>query len=138
MNLTVSNYFGGTMNGFSTATINTRNTEFPKAVPLAQESQPKKSLNYNAKTNLLTAYPRHKVADCRRVLTRAKVQSIIYSTASEPGNMMTVRYRLPSHTQKRMVKCAQSKVSNLKQEENLQRKYEREKSAKRNAKRSPK
>ena len=29
-----------------------------------------------------------------------------------------------------MVKCAQSKVSNLKQEENLQRKYEREKSAK--------
>ena len=31
---------------------------------------------------------------------------------------------------KRMVKCAQSKVSNLKQEENLQRKYEREKSAK--------
>ena len=39
--------------------------EFPKAVPLAQGKSTKKSLNYNAKTNLLTAYPRHKVADCR-------------------------------------------------------------------------
>ena len=41
MNLTVNNYLGGTMNGFSTATINTRNTGISKAVPLAQGSQPK-------------------------------------------------------------------------------------------------
>ena len=30
MNLTVNNYLGGTMNGFSTATINTRNTGISK------------------------------------------------------------------------------------------------------------
>ena len=104
--------------------------EFPKAVPLAQESQPKNLLiiMQNKSPHSLSAPQSRGTAAA--VLTKAKVQSIIYSTASEPGNMMTVRYRLPSHTQKRMVKCAQSKVSNLKQEENLQRKYEREKSAK--------
>ena len=37
MNLTVNNYLGGTMNGFSTATIKQETLEFPKAVPLAQE-----------------------------------------------------------------------------------------------------
>ena len=79
MNLTVSNYLGGTMNGFSTATINTRNTGISKSSSFSTGKSTKKSLNYNAKQ---------------------KVQSIIYSTASEPGNMMTVRYRLPSHTQK--------------------------------------
>ena len=31
MNLTVNNYLGGTMNGFSTATINTRNTGISKS-----------------------------------------------------------------------------------------------------------
>ena len=74
--------------------------EFPKAVPLAQESQPKNLLiiMQNKSPHSLSA-PQSRGLPLR-FSPRQKVQSIIYSTASEPGNMMTVRYRLPSHTQK--------------------------------------
>ena len=74
--------------------------EFPKAVPLAQGSQPKNLLiiMHNKSPHSLSA-PQSRGLPLR-FSPRQKVQSIIYSTASEPGNMMTVRYRLPSHTQK--------------------------------------
>ena len=49
MNLTVNNYLGGTMNGFSTATINTRNTGISKSSSFSTGKSTKKSLNYNAK-----------------------------------------------------------------------------------------
>ena len=100
MNLTVSNYLGGTMNGFSTATINTRNTGISKSSSFSTRKSTKKSLNYNAKQISSQLIRATKSRTAAAVLTKAKVQSIIYSTASEPGNMMTVRYRLPSHTQK--------------------------------------
>ena len=101
MNLTVNNYLGGTMNGFSTATINTRNTGISKSSSFSTGKSTKKSLNYNAKQISSQLIRATKSRTAAAVLTKAKkVQSIIYSTASEPGNMMTVRYRLPSHTQK--------------------------------------
>ena len=92
MNLTVNNYLGGTMNGFSTATINTRNTGISKSSSFSTGKSTKKS------PHSLSA-PQSRGLPLR-FSPRQKVQSIIYSTASEPGNMMTVRYRLPSHTQK--------------------------------------
>ena len=100
MNLTVNNYLGGTMNGFSTATINTRNTGISKSSSFSTGKSTKKSLNYNAKQISYSLSAPQSRGLPLRFSPRQKVQSIIYSTASEPGNMMTVRYRLPSHTQK--------------------------------------
>ena len=110
MNLTVSNYFGGTMNGFSTATI--------------------KSLNYNAKQISSQLIRATKSRTAAAVLTKAKstVNNLQHCLGTGEYDDSEVQIAL-AHA-KRMVKCAQSKVSNLKQEENLQRKYEREKSAK--------
>lgn len=100
MNLTISNYFGGTMNGFSTATINTRNTGISKSSSFSPGKSTKNLLiiMQNKSPHSLSA-PQSRGLPLR-FSPRQKVQSIIYSTASEPGNMMTVRYRLPSHTQK--------------------------------------
>lgn len=104
--------------------------EFPKAVPLAQESQPKNLLiiMQNKSPHSLSA-PQSRGLPAA-VLTKAKstVNNLQHCLGTGEYDDSEVQIAL-AHA-KRMVKCAQSKVSNLKQEENLQRKYEREKSAK--------
>ena len=130
MNLTVSNYFGGTMNGFSAATINTRNTGISKSSSFSTGKPTKKSLNYNAKQISSQLIRATKSRTAAAVLTKAKstVNNLQHCLGTGEYDDSEVQIAL-AHA-KRMVKCAQSKVSNLKQEENLQRKYEREKSAK--------
>ena len=130
MNLTVNNYFGGTMNGFSTATINTRNTGISKSSSFSTGKSTKKSLNYNAKQISSQLIRATKSRTAAAVLTKAKstVNNLQHCLGTGEYDDSEVQIAL-AHA-KRMVKCAQSKVSNLKQEENLQRKYEREKSAK--------
>ena len=130
MNLTVNNYLGGTMNGFSTATINTRNTGISKSSSFSTGKSTKKSLNYNAKQISSQLIRATKSRTAAAVLTKAKstVNNLQHCLGTGEYDDSEVQIAL-AHA-KRMVKCAQSKVSNLKQEENLQRKYEREKSAK--------
>ena len=130
MNLTVNNYLGGTMNGFSTATINTRNTGISKSSSFSTRKSTKKSLNYNAKQISSQLIRATKSRTAAAVLTKAKstVNNLQHCLGTGEYDDSEVQIAL-AHA-KRMVKCAQSKVSNLKQEENLQRKYERDKSAK--------
>ena len=125
MNLTVNNYLGGTMNGFSTATINTRNTGISKSSSFSTGKSTKKSLNYNAKQISSQLIRATKSRTAAAVLTKAKstVNNLQHCLGTWEYDDSEVQIAL-AHA-KRMVKCAQSKVSNLKQEENLQRKYER-------------
>lgn len=118
MNLTVSNYFGGTMNGFSTATINTRNTGISKSSSFSTGKSTKKSLNYNAKQISSQLIRATKSRTAAAVLTKAKstVNNLQHCLGTGEYDDSEVQIAL-AHA-KRMVKCAQSKVSNLKQEEN--------------------
>ena len=115
MNLTVNNYLGGTMNGFSTATINTRNTGISKSSSFSTWKSAKKSLNYNAKQISSQLIRATKSRTAAAVLTKAKstVNNLQHCLGTGEYDDNEVQIAL-AHA-KRMVKCAQSKVSDLKQ-----------------------
>lgn len=131
MNLTVNNYLSGTMNGFSNASVNTKSTGASTVSSFCTgKSQTKKSLNYNAKQLSSQILRATKSRTASAALYKAKSTVNNLQRCLKTGEYDDGEVEIALAHAKRMVKCAQSKVSNLKQEESLQRKYEREKSAK--------
>lgn len=125
MNLTVNNYLSGTMNGFSNATVNTKSTGASTVSSFCTgKSQTKKSLNYNAKQLSSQILRATKSRTASAALYKAKSTVNNLQRCLKTGEYDDGEVEIALAHAKRMVKCAQSKVSNLKQEESLQRKYE--------------
>ena len=131
MNLFINNNQGGTAAGIAGASITTGNTVISQSGTIGTgKSRSKKSLKYNSKEISAQILRATKSRTAATVLTKAKntVSSLKRCLGTGEYNDSEVEAAL-AHA-KRMVKCAQSKVNHLCEEENLQRKYERQKASK--------
>lgn len=131
MNLFINNNQGGTSAGIAGASITTGNTVISQSGTLGTgKSRSKKSLKYNSKEISAQILRATKSRTAATVLTKAKntVSNLRRCLGTGEYNDSEVEAAL-AHA-KRMVKCAQSKVNHLREEENLQRKYERRKVSK--------
>lgn len=131
MNLFINNNQGGTSAGIAGASITTGNTVISQSGTLGTgKSHSKKSLKYNSKEISAQILRATKSRTAATVLTKAKntVSNLRRCLGTGEYNDSEVEAAL-AHA-KRMVKCAQSKVNHLCEEENLQRKYERRKASK--------
>lgn len=137
MNLFINNNQGGTAAGIAGASITTGNTVISQSGTIGTgKSRSKKSLKYNSKEISAQILRATKSRTAATVLTKAKntVSSLKRCLGTGEYNDSEVEAAL-AHA-KRMVKCAQSKVNHLREEENLQRKYERQKASKERQKKS--
>lgn len=131
MNLTINNYVSSTQTGLSNGTLNTGKNRTTETTSFRTgKSKAKKMLHYNAKSLSAQILRATKSRTASTALVKAKntVSSLKRCLGTGEYNDSEVEVAL-AHA-KKMVKCAQAKVTNLKQEEALQRKYIREKSAK--------
>ena len=131
MSLSVNNHLGGTITGLSGASITTGNAKTAKVSSFGKgKAQTKKAIKYNSKEISSQLLRAKKSRTAATVLSKAKSSVSNLQRCLGTGEYDDGEVRIALAHAKRMVKCAQSKVNNLKEEENLQRKYEREKKVK--------
>ena len=131
MNLTINNYVSSTQTGLSGGTLNTGNTSAKGTGSFhTGKSKGKKMLHYNAKSLSAQILRATKSRTASTALVKAKNTVSNLKRCLETGEYDNSEVEVALAHAKKMVKCAQAKVTNLKQEEALQRKYSREKASK--------
>lgn len=131
MNLSVNSNFGKLPDSFSGAAVVSENTSVFKTGSFCQKTASgRKKLNYNAKeiSSQLLRASKSRIASS--VLSRAKRNVGSLQRCLNTGEYDDSEVRIALAHAKRMVKCAQLKVANLKVEETLIHKYEKEKADK--------
>ncbi len=96
----------------------------------SQNVRKKKKLNYNSREISGQLIRAKKARSASGVLASAKTKVGTLSRCLGTGQYDDAEVRVALAHARRMVKCAETKVRNLKEEEMLQHKYEREKMAK--------
>lgn len=131
MNLTINNYASSTQTGLSGGTLNTGNASTKETGSFRTgKSKGKKMLHYNAKSLSAQILRATKSRTASTALVKAKNTVSNLKRCLETGEYDDSEVEVALAHAKKMVKCAQAKVTNLKQEEALQRKYSREKASK--------
>lgn len=128
MGISVNSNLGGTAAGLSGGVVTAGTAK--RQTLFSSSSKSKKKLNYNSKEISSQLIRASKSRTASSVLTRAKNKVSALQRCLGTGQYDDGEVRIAIAHAKRMVKCAQSKVRNLKEEENLQHKYEREKANK--------
>ncbi|MGN0350036.1 MAG: hypothetical protein ACI4ES_00160 [Roseburia sp.] len=134
MSISVNSNLGGTAAGIAGGTLTIKNTRDSSArvqsMSRGGSSKSKKKLNYNSREISAQLMRASKSRNASSVLARAKNKVSHLQRCLGTGQYDDGEVRVAIAHAKRMVKCAQSKVQNLKEEETLERKYEKEKAAK--------
>ena len=137
MSLSVNNYMSTGASDLSGASITTGNISITKRSSFSSgKAQNKKSVNYNPKKLSSQLARAVKARNASAVLTRAQSTVNNLQRCLGTGEYDDTEVKIALAHAKRIVKCAQDKVANLKEEENLQRKHTREKSEKEQQKKS--
>ena len=137
MSLTVNNYMSTGASDLSGASITTGNISITKRSSFSSgKAQNKKSVNYNPKKLSSQLARAVKARNASAVLTKAQTTVNSLQRCLVSGDYDETEVKIALAHAKRIVKCAQDKVANLKEEENLQKKHTREKAAKEQQKKS--
>lgn len=133
MSISVNSNLGGTAAGIAGGTLTIKNTRDSNArvqsMSRSGSSKVRKKLNYNSREISAQLMRASKSRNASGVLARAKSKVSHLQRCLGTGQYDDGEVRVAIAHAKRMVKCAQSKVRNLKEEENLERKFEKEKEA---------
>lgn len=129
MKLAVQSMNGNTAFGMENATVTMKNwnnaTARMQSVRRSSTSK-KKALNYNSREISSQLIRASKSRSASTVLTKAKSKLAMLQRCKGCGQYNDSEVEIAIAHAKRMVKCAQLKVGNLKQEEALKKNYERE------------
>ena len=137
MSLTVNNYMSTGVSDLSGGSITTGNISITKRSSFSSgKAQNKKSVNYNPKKLSSQLARAVKARNASAVLTKAQTTVNSLQRCLVSGDYDETEVKIALAHAKRIVKCAQDKVANLKEEENLQKKHTREKTAKEQQKKS--
>lgn len=133
MNMTVNCNLGGTASGVSGGSLTITNKSNAKnrlqSIGRSGNTKAKKKLNYNSRDISSQLMRAKKSGNAAGVLSRAKSKVSSLQRCLGTGQYDDGEVRIALAHAKRMVRCAQTKVRNLKEEEVLQRKFEKEKSS---------
>lgn len=129
MSLLINNPFGKNTAALSNDSITIGNTGISKTQTFSGQKS-KKALNYNPKEISSQLLRAGKSRSASAVLSKAKSRVSNLKRCLGTGEYNDSEVRTALAHAKRMVKCAQTKVTHLKEEENLQHKQERQTSEK--------
>lgn len=140
MSVSVNSSLSNAAAGMAGATLTVRNTA-PKKTGVgsfskSSSTKSKKKLNYNSREISAQLMRAKKARNASNVLASAKTKVSTLQRCLGTGQYDDGEVRIAITHAKRMVKAAQMKVRNLKEEESQQRKYERKKSSEEQQKKS--
>lgn len=125
MNVTVNSGFGGAAGSASVVTTKSSIADRVKAAN-NQAKRPKKRLNYNPREISSQLARAHKSRNAAVVLARAGIKLGVLQQAYASGQYNESEVRIAIAHAKRMVECARVKTSNLKEEEILKKRNDRD------------
>lgn len=128
MNVTVNSGFGGAAGSASVVTTKKSIADRVKAAN-NQAKRPKKQLNYNPREISSQLARAHKSRNAAVVLARAGIKLGVLQQAYASGQYNESEVRIAIAHAKRMVECARVKTSNLKEEEILKKRNDRDHSS---------
>ena len=129
MNLTIQSMSGNTPIGMESATVTVKNRKDSTARMQSigrSSSTTKRALNYNSREISSQLMRASKSRNAATVLAKAKSKVAMLQRCKASDQYHDTEVEIALAHAKRMVKCAQLKVSNLKQEEVLKKSSERE------------
>lgn len=125
MSVTVNSGFGGAAGSASVVTTKKSIADRVKAAN-NQAKRPKKRLNYNPREISSQLARAHKSRNAAVVLARAGIKLGVLQQAYASGQYNESEVRIAIAHAKRMVECARVKTSNLKEEEILKKRNDRD------------
>lgn len=125
MSVTVNSGFGGAAGSASVVTTKKSIADRVKAAN-NQAKRPKKRLNYNPREISSQLARAHKSRNAAVVLARAGIKLGVLQQAYASGQYNESEVRIAIAHAKRMAECARIKTSNLKEEEILKRRNDRD------------